>query len=68
MDYFEPFCAISKVPMVLIKENNNQFHRIGFIEICLPIFAQIYFEYVTVIVKLGPHLCLLGTYFYGELS
>ena len=46
-DNFVQFCAISKVPMVLIKENINYYHRIGFIKICLPIFARIYFEYWT---------------------
>ena len=40
VDYFEQFCAIS-VPMVLINDNTNLYHRIGFIEICLPIVLTI---------------------------
>ena len=47
VDYFQQFCAISKVLMVLIIENIYYYHIIGFIKICLPIFVQIYFEYVS---------------------
>ena len=46
VEYFEQFCAISKVPIVLNEDYTN-YHVIDFIEKCLHIFAQIYFEYVS---------------------
>ena len=52
MDYFDQFCAISKVPMVLIKEIIYKYHRIGIIKISLLIFAQIFFEYRSFKVKI----------------
>ena len=46
IDYFEQFSAISTVPVVLIKYNTNLYHRIGFIEICLPIVLPLSHSFV----------------------
>ena len=38
VDYFDHFCALPMVPMFLVKEDNYFCHRVGFIDIFLPIF------------------------------
>ena len=35
VDYLEPICALSKVPMFLMKEDGRYCHRIGVKEILL---------------------------------
>ena len=51
VNYLEPFCALPMVLMFLVREDSYYCHWIGFIEICLPIFAQIHVEYVSPRVK-----------------
>ena len=40
MDYLEPFCALSKVPMFLMQDHIQYFLRIGLRAINLLIFAE----------------------------
>ena len=46
VDNFEQFCAFLKVAMFLMKKDNTNAILFG-LERCVPIFVQIYFEYVS---------------------
>ena len=57
VDYLEPFCALSKVSVFLMREHGRYCHIIGLQEISPPTFPRNFFEFVSTKVKilLIPH-------------